>query len=507
MVNRQIASEAPKNKDTTKLAKGAGISFVGKMLGRGVHAVNQIVLARVLGPEIFGMYALGWTLMRMTSTIAPLGVNQGVVRYAYRYWRIDNSRLKHLLLQSLSFAFASGLVVGTVLYFYTPWLALRVFHKPEMIPVFRLFIVAIPIVSGLNVAVAATRVSQQMKYAVYVEDLSYPITNFTLIVLFSYWGWGLMGMIAAFLIARTIALIIALIYLRKLYAGVFAVAAKVGVTFRQLVAFSLPTTLASVSILVTLWADRLFIGFFLPTEYVGVYQAITQISVLFTTILTAFSMIFAPMIADLYQAGDIQRLGRLYSISTKWGLYLSLPILLVVVFYPDEVMKTLFGSEYSGGALPLVILSITQIISVGSGGVGYLLVMTDHQNHLLLTSIGSLITNLTLNWLLIPGYGLVGAAVATGIAIGVLSFGSLYFVKRSLKLWPYDWRYGKGLLAAMVAAIAIAVLRSAASPPFQLELFGAAVLSAGTFGGALILFGLDAEDLEVIQSVRRRLGF
>ena len=75
---------------TAKLAKGAGITLGGSVMGRSLEASVHIAVARLLGPEGFGLYAIGWTMLRVFGSLAKVGLTSGVIRYASMH-RTDDS--------------------------------------------------------------------------------------------------------------------------------------------------------------------------------------------------------------------------------------------------------------------------------------------------------------------------------------------------------------------------------------------------------------------------------
>jgi O-antigen/teichoic acid export membrane protein len=185
----------------------------------------------------------------------------------------------------------------------------------------------------------------------------------------------------------------------------------------------------------------------------GLYQAASQVAIIFVIILNSMNAIFAPMIADLYHRNEIERIDRLYKVSTKWGLYLILPLYLVICFIPQEFMAAIFGRAYILGANSLVILVTAQVINVGTGATGFLLIMTNHQNRWFITSGSTMILTLILNSILVPRFGMIGAAISTAVAISCLYLAGLLQVRILLNVWPYDRRYIKGVISALVASL------------------------------------------------------
>lgn len=502
---RKADAEArPQGEGSSRLALGAGIAMGGTMVGRGLSVLGQIALARLLGPEAFGLYALGWTIYRIVGRVGPLGLEQGTVRYAPRYRSTDPSRMKGLLLQSLGISLLSGLAMASAFFLCAPWLAEGVFNKPELTSVIRWFSPAFLLVPVLKVAVAATRVSQRMKYAVYAEHLVLPAVNLLFILAFFFLGWGLLGAVAALWLSVGTALILALYYVKSLFPKVLSgQVASIRIS-REVLTFSLVASFAGVFAAVSSWVDRLLVGYFQPAADLGVYQAVSQFSILFAAIIGAFNTIFSPMIADLHQRGEMEQLNELFKVSTKWGLYTSLPIFVVICLAPRDVVLALFGAEYASGALPLVILACAQLVNVGSGSVGLMMVMTGNQKRWLWISGSAFLSTVVLGCLLIPRFGLIGAALATTFSLSVLFFWGLFQVKRRLGIWPYDRRYLKGLLATALTAMALLLLRWADIDFAVLNVALGLVIAHAVFVLTLVVLGLDTEDKEIAQSVWAR---
>ena len=499
------SANTPLEQDITKLASGASVTFAGRVVGSGSQVLTQVALARLFGPQVYGLYAIGWTLLRMGEVAGTLGLDNGVIHFASRYWPGDPARAKGVLLQALAGAFSSGVLLGWLLFVLAPWLADQVFQNPDLTPILQLFAFAFPFMTGLKVAAASTRVSQRMRFAVYAEDAGRPTLNLILVVVFYALSKSIIGAVAAAVLSFVFALVLSLYFVHRLFPMTFAAQPKPIYSGKELWAFSLPTALAAIFGLFITWVDRLFVGYFRSETEVGIYQAVAQFSVVFALTLSAVNAIFAPMIANLYHQGQLARLNELFKISTKWVLYLSLPIFLVLVFAPVAAITVIFGSQYASGSQALVLLAIAQLVNVGTGSVGYLLVMTGRQRIWLVITGSMLAVSLLLNVALVPQFGLNGAALSSAIAVSSIFLFGLLAVRRKLGLWPYDRRYRKGLLAAALTIGALVVLQQLLIDSAFLQLLATGLVSVGVFGSTLILLGLDQEDKEFVRLLRRRL--
>ena len=161
-------------RDVQVLARGTGIALPGQLLGRVITFLGLTVLARLLGPPSFGLYAIGWTLLKVGTTLASFGLPVGVVRLGSQERETNPARFRGVLLQSLGTALAIGAALGIALSLSAPWLASNVFHNPDLVPVLRLFAPIIALAAGLQVASAATRITRRVHFSILAQELMQP---------------------------------------------------------------------------------------------------------------------------------------------------------------------------------------------------------------------------------------------------------------------------------------------------------------------------------------------
>ncbi len=493
----------PLGQDIGRLARGAGIQLGGKFIGRACGFLAQVLLLRWLGPAAAGVYAIGLSLFLLAHLLASLGIDHGVIRFASRYHGRDETRLRAVLLLSLRVTLFSGLLWGGALLLAARPLADNVYRMPDLFSVLVVLSAGVVFAALLRVAAAGSRVSQQMHHSVLAEDLGQPVLFLLTVVAGWAAGLGLLAAVFGLVASYTLAALAALWLLALRYRGWLRARAR-DLNARQLLGFSVSAAGASILGLLSLWIDRLLVGYFLGDAQTGIYHSAALVSVVFVVVLSSFNAMFSPMIADLYHRGDLARLGRLFRISTKWGLYVCLPVLLVVLIFPRAVVTNMFDARFTAGMPAMIVLVCGQMANVASGAVAHLLIMSGHQNRWLLLSGVSVAANVLLNLLWIPRYGLLGAAAATALSMAGLMLAGLAAVRRHLGLWPWDRRYLKGLAAAAVTALALVALQLAWPQPDLPRLFAVCAVSAGVFVGALALLGFDDEDRYLLQMIRQR---
>jgi O-antigen/teichoic acid export membrane protein len=481
--------------DSVTLAKGGSITLVGRLVGRGLQVLAQAALARLLGPEAFGLYAIGWALLYLGGLTEPLGLDRGIIKFGTQYWQKDDPRFKGVFLESLTLGLISGGLIGLGYFLGAPFIATTIFHKPDLAPVIVWLAIAFPLKTGLTVCAAATRISQRMVFSTYSQDIAQPLSNVILIFVFNSLGWKLFGAVLATTLSFGIGFVLSLYFVFHLFPRIFNLTFKpLWGGSRRLIEFSLPASFGDTLSNLTNRMDRLLMGVFRASAEVGIYQSASQFSLISATILGSISAALSPMIVDLFLNNQKQRLDDAFKISTKWALYLSMPVCLVVISQPVNTLAVLFGNSYTGGASALVILAAIQLFNAGTGAVGTIMVMTGQQKAWFVISGISLIVDVLVGITLIPVWGMVGAAIGSAASIVVLYLIGLLRIRATLGIWPYDKRFIKGITAGLVtAAVLLIWARLAPVSPLG-SLIVASLFAVVVPLSTLLLMGLDPED-------------
>jgi O-antigen/teichoic acid export membrane protein len=176
---------------------------------------------------------------------------------------------------------------------------------------------------------------------------------------------------------------------------------------------------------------------------VGIFGVANRTSILISLVLIAVNSIAAPKFAALYRRGEIEALGHTARSCTKLMTFMAAPALLLFLLAPGRVMG-IFGPEFIGGRLTLSILAVGQFVNVVTGSVGFVLIMTGNE-HLMRNNIAfCALTIVILNYILIPLWGAVGAAIASAITLILQNIAATILVWRKHGLWTLPFvKYGK----------------------------------------------------------------
>lgn len=489
------------------LAKGTGITIAAHLVGRLVHVLTDVLLARLFGPATFGIYAIGWNLHRVLSIFTNLGVANGVTYFGVQYWKQDSSRLLGLYRAAMLVSPAAGLLAALACWLGADWLALNIFNKPEAVPAIRTAGLVLPFMMVMWVDNSLSRVTRRVQFALIPNEM---VTTLGMLGTFlvAYYGLGLgqQSIWLAMFVSYALAMLASLLITFRLFPELkTATPHPLGPSLAGLMAYSLPTLAVMSFGTLGVWMNRLLGGVFLPAGEVGLYQAASQFINLFGILQGSIASVFVPIIASLHQHGQQEKLNELYKVTTKWSVTMNLPILLVTFTLPALVMEVLYGPAYAGGGNLLFVLTLVQALNVITGSSSGLMMMTRNQQALLRFTLTGFALNMLGVLALAPWLGIYGVALGMLLASLVINLGGVLWIRRGLDIWPYDRRFWKPLAAAG-AALAVLLLTGWVPGPGWLALLVRAGLAGLAYLAALLALGLDEADRQFLEVFRRRLA-
>jgi O-antigen/teichoic acid export membrane protein len=498
--------ESRHEQTVSAIASGAGIIFSGNIINLALRYLFQIFVARHLGVDLYGIFTLGMAVFAVGEMVASLGLHKGIVRFVSLYnGEGDLGRVKGTIFAGIFLSCGGGIVVMLLLMALSGLIAGNIFHTPEMSKALVVFAAGIPFSSLTTVFIFATQGLRIMKFKVFVKDLWEALSRIALAILLFSLGWGLGGAVAAFILSIISGTFLSYYFFQKTFSSIFQSKERAVLEPKVLMAYCWPLVFAGGFNMMEAWVSTFVLGYLADTEAVGIFGAAFRTSMLIQGILMSFNAIFSPIIAEHYHKGELGQLKTLFKMVTKWVFSLSLPPAILLIFYSREVM-TIFGQAFSAGALVLTILVVGQIMNSLTGPLGVMIDMSGRSKYTLLNSVLHFTLQIILCFLLIPTYGVLGAAVAKMVSIVFLRAIRLLQVHLIFKFHPFQLRIWKPLSAGFLALLLLLALKSIipwTDPLFFLLAGSTAFMVA--YGTILYLLGFDAEDKLILDRVRAKL--
>jgi O-antigen/teichoic acid export membrane protein len=248
--------------------------------------------------------------------------------------------------------------------------------------------------------------------------------------------------------------------------------------------FTGPRGLAALAQITIQRVDIVLVAIMRGPAAAAVYTAATRFLVAGQFGNQAISMAAQPRFTEMFAQGDQRGAGRVYQATTAWLILLTWPLYLLAVSFGPQVIEV-FGRSYQAGGAVVMILGLTMLLATGCGQVDMVLVTTGRSSWSLVNGLLAVAVNVGLDVLLIPRYGLAGAALGWSAAIVLTNLLPLAQVAASVHLHPF----GRGtLISAGLCAFSFGLLPFAAR-----ELLGPGVipaLLATGAGGAILAAGM-----------------
>ena len=487
------------NENLQGLARGGGLNLVGAVINQVSLFGITALLAIPLGKTDVGRYATCFALLSLLGLLSLVGFRAAMTRFVAIYLADrDAARLRGTVRLGLWLSLGSSLVLGAGLAYLAPTLA-GWFSDPGLEAPLRLTGLALPATTMADAALAGTQGWRTQRPFTYIGRIFDPLSRFALTGVLLFLGMGVVGALWALVVTSYIAAALALRSLLTRLAQLPRATPTYPV--REIFSFSMVSWVSAMAATGLIWTDTLLIGWFQDTDQVGIYSVATRIVTLAVFVMAPINAAFGPHLAHLHHLGDLREMGRMYQAASAWIVRLALPAFVVLVLFPANILGV-FGPDFATGAAVTAVLAIGQFINAATGPCGTVLNMSGRVKINMIDNIAVLALNISLNLILIPRIGIIGAAIAWSVSLGTVNLVRVYQVKRFIGIAPWSAGMAKAVLAAAVAAAGGFVIRETVDGSVLSLLLGAVVVAL-LYAGTTLVLGVSSDEKTVLRGLRR----
>lgn len=396
-------------------AMGSGVIHVLRVI---LQVAMAAVLARILGPKGYGTYAFALAFVSIIQTPVQSGMQNTAIRFTSIYSDSKDWSLLRGLWQRLS-----GWTCIYAVLAAGGWVLLAIFlgNGPGHIGSRSVFLAAgcvlllipFPALYGGMICGLGRPVIGQIP-----QFILYPGGILLFVFLVTVFRQHLTPSFAMILNAGAClsAAVVALFWIRSWMPT--EVQRSTAKTCRRIwIRALVPLAFSGGVAVINNQASILMLGWMSNADGVGVFRAAFQGAALVSLSLVAVNMLIAPEIARLYVRGDRLVLQRVLTKGARFALIGAAPVFLFFIFLGHWVLGLVFGNAFIVGYPILITLSAGQFANVAAGPVGYILNMSGHERDVLTGLFISAISIVILNFILIPHFGIIGAAYANLVSM------------------------------------------------------------------------------------------
>jgi len=484
-------------------AARSGISQVLAMLGQGLLPIHRMLVSRLFGQTAYGIYRASADLCEVAINAGMAGADKGLLRFvAGQRAAGETENETRALGTGLRLAGGVLLALAVALALSAPFFA-RIWGKSEFRFVLPVLAPTVFAGGGVLVLMAATLAVKVTRINLLVRGIGDPF-------------FLLAATLVAYLVRPTVGGL-AVAHLCA-YVALFGRAwAGAGIVFgrgRLREALRARRVPEFIRFALPLGASGLMNGFlqriniFMLSGYSGaaavaVFAASEELGRSVIGVRYAFDSVVTPMMSEAFFVRDRERLRYNLALMTRWVASASAPIA-ITLFALRPRLLSLYGPGYANGATAMGLLIVGHLINGVMGLTPYVIVMSGRSSLFFWDNLGAAALNLALSLLLIPRYGVTGAAVASLTSVAALQATlslQAYVLER---VHPFEWALAKPFVAA-AAAFVVERIGIALPLPALVDVVLTIVAGAVTYGAVLLALRPGEEERRFVLGILRRL--
>ena len=445
------------------------------LLGGVLGYLVRLLFARNLTPVQFGLFYAVYSLIGLFSLFRSLGLNEAVGKYIAHFTAKRQVGLVGTVIRRvIGWQMVSALFLSVIFWFLADWLALHYFHDPGAARLLHILTVSFVLMVLGDIPKFIYQGLQRMTISASVNPLKMVLVLSIAWLLFTM-GWGVDGAAWAYLLTYVLLICI---YFLPLWRFVQRTTRTPPGFDRMLISFGIPVTLSIAGYMIIEYTDVLILTYFRTLTEVGLYSVAIPTSKLLMYFAGPLGIVVFPLVAELFAKGKHEAIAKMMEKFYTYATIILFPMAITILVFPEVVIRVLFGEEYLGAAFALQILT--------GGAIAFALftlnasVFAGMGKPKITSSIvaGGALLNLGTCFLLVPRFGIIGAAATTaGTYILLLIVSSVYAWKLSHIHYPI-----KALLIAFCASIIFLILLAGLKSILHLPIVFELLLSIGVAG-------------------------
>ena len=399
-----------------RIQRNAVIAFSVRIASAAIIYLSQIVLARWMGSFEYGVYVSVWTWVLVLGGLSHLGLNMGVIRLLPAYKEEGRDDLQRGLMRgSRLLAFGVGTLIAIAAIVGVHLLG-PLIELSYVLPLY-VALVCVPMYAVTDVQDGIGRGKAWITLALLPPYVMRPLLLLGAMIVAHACGLPMEASTAAVaaIVATWITAIVQLgLINRRAAAELAATAARYD--FRRWLTISLPLLVIGACEIVMQTADVLIVSHYLSPTDVAIYFAAAKTMSLVLFVHYAVGSAAASQFAALHARGDRASLQPLVSDAVRWTFWPSLAgaMVLLTLGWP---LLSLFGAGFTSGYPVMVVLVGGLLFRAAMGPSEFLLNMMGQQKMCATVLAVTAALDVSLNFALVPSFGLIGAAAATAIAL------------------------------------------------------------------------------------------
>lgn len=391
---------------------------------------TSIIIARIYGVEIIGIVAMLNSFFMLSTIFTVLGTNTSILRLIPEHLTKYSPTSAFNIYRKIQYFVAGvSMITGSILFLSSGFIAETIFSKPNLRFYFALgaaFIIFKSLMILNTQAVRGIRLIRLYAFMQTLPSLSKLIIIVTITIFFFHKDNPIYAMFGSI----TFTALAGVWIMERAFKKIAKPSDTLhSIPMKEIMATSLPMLMTATMAIVTGQTGVIMLGIFRSEAEVGYYSVAVKLAFLTAFILKAVITVAAPKFSNLFYSNKIDELFYVAKKSAKLIFWTTVPILLSLIVLGKSIITLLYGSNFIVAYWAMIILIMGNFLTSISGATAMFMNMTG--NHKIFRNIIfiSVLTNVGLSVLLIPDFGIYGAAVSSMASLVLWSIITLFYIK------------------------------------------------------------------------------
>ena len=419
------------DKKFSEILSGSVWALAAQVVAIGLGLLASILIARRYGAGVLGVVAVINSFLMFTSLITVLGTDTSILRLIPEHLiKFSPTSAYRIFRKTQYLVMAASIITGSLSFFLAKRIATIMFNKPHLSYYFALASTFIMFRSLMQLNSQGIRGLKLIQGFALIQIMPH-LLNLLILIFLGYFTSSkdcpVYAQLGAYALTGVLGFSIIELAFKKIIAPIDTLHR---VSVKDIISISLPMLMTSTMSFLVAQTGIIMLGIFRSDTEVGLYSTAAKLATLTSFLLNAINSIAAPKFSELFHSNKLDELFHVAQKSAKLIFYITTPILLMFAVFGKAILVRLYGQDFIVAYPPLLILVIGQFINAISGSTGFFMNMTGKEKELKNIMLLSAIINISLNYVLIPMHGILGAAIAGMVSLSIWNICILIYIKR-----------------------------------------------------------------------------
>ncbi|HTY43798.1 MAG TPA: flippase [Patescibacteria group bacterium] len=496
------------NNSLKLIFKSSMFILIATLLSKVFTYLFRLIVARDFGPEIYGVFSLTAMILTWFVSLFSFGFFDGILRFIPLYrGKNETEKIKYLFRFSFKVLFLSSIFSAVLLFLLSNFISVTLFHNSELILFLKILSVALPFFIFGYFFLAIIQAYEKIKTHSFISDILFNFINLLFLIILISVGMKTNSVFFSYFFGLVGIFLTSFIYCRIKIPDIFTkftLETKIKKEIiKKLFIYTGPLIFLGLFQGIIANIDSYTIGYFKDAFSVGIYNSAFFIAGFMSLVPMLFTRLFFPLVTREFSKKNFELIKELSKQVQKWIFIVNLPIFLLLFIFPGAFINVLFGAQYITADSSLRLLAVAFFFSSLTVIFSNLLSMIGKSKIIFLNYLAMSVINLILDIILVPRYGILGAAFASMTSYIIFTLVFFLQVRHYLSIIPLR----RKMIRIIFSIIPPALLLICVKQFIPVNLLSV-ILEGLFFILTYILFifltkSLDKNDFMILKAVRR----